>query len=193
VIWEQKIVLPSDAGLQGADYRLCFRYLPLPQCCFDIQAKPFILVDGGKIPLTDVCDEDKGCGHLYAATFHGAGTVNVQIVLPEDGMGDGNDLLIDNISMVKIVPVPANQLTFSPDAENVANGMFDVTSVIAPGLASTCTWDWELYRGACHRMSWTRHCSHSCNHPLNQINRRVHLPASPSVMGTGSRYCTGSS
>ncbi len=147
VIWSQQIVLPSDAGLKGADYRLCFRYLPLPQCCFDIQAKPILLVNDGRIPLTDVCDEDTGCGHLYAATFHGAGTINLQIVLPEDGKGDGNDLLIDNISMVKIVPVPANLLTFSPDAENVANGMFDVTSVIAPGLASTCTWDWELYRG----------------------------------------------
>ena len=147
VIWEQQIVLPSDAGLEGADYRLCFRYLPLPQCCFDIQAKPYILVNGGRIPLTDDCDEDTGCGHLFAATFHGAGTVSVQIVLPEDGKGDGNDLLIDNISIVKIVPVPANLLTFSPDAENVVNGMFDVTSVIAPGLASTCTWDWELYRG----------------------------------------------
>lgn len=148
VIWSQQITLPSDAGLKGADYRLCFRYLPLPQCCFDIQAKPFILVDGGKIPLTDVCDEDKGCGHIYAATFHGGGTVNVQIILPGDGKGDGNDLLIDNISMVKIVPVPANLLTFSPDAENVANGMFDVTSVAPASLtSSSCTWDWELYRG----------------------------------------------
>ena len=147
VIWSQQIVLPSDAGLKGADYRLCFRYLPLPQCCFDIQAKPYILVNDGRIPLTDVCDEDTGCGHLYAATFHGAGTVNVQIVLPEDGKGDGNDLLIDNISMVKIVPVPFAVVDFTLFAGPLNGGTKDVTlTATSSSLTSpTYTWWWEMW------------------------------------------------
>ena len=146
VIWSQQIVLPSDTGLKGADYRLCFRYLPLPQCCFDIQAKPFILVDGGKIPLTDVCDEDKGCGHIYAATFHGGGTINLQIVLPGDGKGDGNDLLIDNISMVKIVPVPSAVVDFDYSAAGTG-GTKDVTlTANSPNLTSPAyTWWWEMW------------------------------------------------
>jgi hypothetical protein len=147
VIWSQQIVLPSDAGLKGADYRLCFRYLPLPQCCFDIQAKPILLVNDGRIPLTDVCDEDTGCGHLYAATFHGVGTIILQIVLPEDGKGDGNDLLIDNISMVKIVPVPSAVVDFDLHAAGTG-GTKDVTlTANSSSLTSptyTCWWEmWD--------------------------------------------------
>ncbi len=148
VIWSQQIVLPS--GEKEADYHLCFRYLPLPQCCFDIQAKPYVLVNGGKIPLTDPCDEDNGCGRIYAATFHGAGTVNVQIVLPGDGKGDGSDLLIDNISMVKIEKLPLALVQFSLDADPTPGdpSTFDIV-LTAPTalLTSGNTWAWEVWDG----------------------------------------------
>ena len=61
-------------------------------------------------------------------------------------MGDGNDLAIDNISVAQIVKIPSNLLTFSPEATDVVNGMFDVSCNVT-NLASSCTWDWQLYRG----------------------------------------------
>ncbi len=151
VIWSHKFELPSLAGVKEAEYRVCFRYLPLPQCCFDIPARPHAVVEGADGPLTVNSDSDSetGCGRLYVATFHAVpgSTIKLEILLDGNGMGDGNDLLIDNISVAQIVKVPSNLLTFSPDATEVVNGTFDVTSVIANGLASPCTWDWELYQG----------------------------------------------
>lgn len=140
VIWEQTIDLKDNS------YRICFHYLPLPQCCFNVQAKPFILVNGRPLRPTDICDEDTGCGHLYSATFTGGGTVNLQIVLPEGVSGDGNDLLIDNISMVKIVPVPSAVVDFDYSAAGTG-GTKDVTlTANSPSLTSPAyTWWWEMW------------------------------------------------
>lgn len=148
VIWEQKLELPSLAGVKEGEYRLCFRYLPLPQCCFDIQAKPSLVVIGenGPIPLTGVSDVDTGCGHLYSATFHGSGIIKLQIVLPGDGKGDGNDLLIDNISVAKLVNVPAALMAFTV-VENPPTGSTFSATATAP-LALTggaCRWEWVLW------------------------------------------------
>lgn len=140
VIWEQTIDLKDNS------YRICFHYLPLPQCCFNVQAKPFILVNGRPLRPTDICDEDTGCGHLYSTTFTGGGTVNLQIVLPEGVSGDGNDLLIDNISMVKIVPVPSAVVDFDYSAAGTG-GTKDVT-LTANSLSLTSpayTWWWEMW------------------------------------------------
>ena len=147
VIWEQQIPVSETRET----YRICFRYLPLPQCCFDVVAKPTIKVTSGTVTLglTDVSDVDTGCGRLFSATYEAGGlAVNLSIILPQqNAMGDGNDLAIDNISVAKIVKIPSNLLTFSTNATAVVDGNFDVTSVIPTGLDPSCTWDWELYRG----------------------------------------------
>lgn len=146
VIWEQSVVLPSLAGVKESEYRLCFHYLPLPQCCFDIPAKPYILVNGRPISPGDACDEVTDCGHVYSATFKsGPGPVNIQIVLPEDGFGDGNDLLIDNISLVPLGKVPAGLVSFTLVEGPVSGNVYDVTFTAPVGLTTPYTWEWDLY------------------------------------------------
>ena len=146
VIWEQTVVLPSLAGVKESEYRLCFHYLPLPQCCFDIQAKPYVVVNKLPIPSTDSCDEVTDCGHVYSATFKsGSGPVNIQIVLPEEGHGDGNDLLIDNISIVQLGKVPAGLVSFTLLQGAVSGNVYDVTFTAPVGLTTPYTWEWDLY------------------------------------------------
>ena len=145
VIWQQKLDLPS--GDKKSQYRVCFRYLPLPACCFDIPAKPYVVVEGdGAIVSGSEVDVDTGCGHLYSATVEANGAINLQIVLPQNGMGDGNDLLIDNISVAKLVKVPGALLVFgfAPDAAT-----HQVTVTVPAGLTSPpYMWQWEIYTGA---------------------------------------------
>ena len=145
VIWQQKLDLPS--GDKKAQYRVCFRYLPLPACCFDIVAKPSLVVDGdGAIVSGSEQDVDTGCGHLYSATVEAYGPINLQIVLPQDGMGDGNDLLIDNISMAKLVNVPLAALLFTLQAAPGTGGNYDVTLTAPAGLTNPVfTWVWEMW------------------------------------------------
>lgn len=145
VIWEQQLSLHEKG-----DYSICFRYLPLPQCCFDVPAKPFVVANtqSGPIPLTNVSDVDSGCGHLYSATFHFVGDpVTLQIVLPQDGIGDGNDLLIDNISVAQLVNVPFAVVDFSLNAGPL-NGVTKDVTLTATSTSLTSppyTWVWEMW------------------------------------------------
>jgi len=143
VIWQQQIPV-SDTKEK---YRVCFRYLPLPQCCFDVVAKPTIVVTSGLLTLglTDPKDEETGCGRLVSATYEAGGTaVNVSIVLPQQNvMGDGNDLMIDNISVAKLGTVPGALLAFIP-APDAANHQFTLT--VPAGLTHPpYNWDWEMW------------------------------------------------
>jgi len=146
VIWQQKLDL-SSGGDKKSQYRVCFRYLPLPACCFNISAKPYILVDGdGAIVSGSEVDVDTGCGHLYSATIEASGGINLQIVLPQNGLGDGNDLLIDNISVAKLVNVPLAALLFTLQAAPGTGGNYDVTLTAPAGLTSPpFTWVWEMW------------------------------------------------
>ena len=145
VIWQQKLDLSS--GDKKTQYRVCFRYLPLPACCFDIVAKPRLVVDGdGAIVSGSEQDVDTGCGHLYSATVEAYGPINLQIVLPQDGMGDGNDLLIDNISLTRLVNVPLAALLFTLQAAPGTGGNYDVTLTAPAGLTNPVfTWVWEMW------------------------------------------------
>ena len=148
VIWQQKLDLPS--GDKKSQYRVCFRYLPLPACCFDIPAKPHFEVErggGGVIVIGSEQDVDTGCGHLYSATIEATGLFNLQIVLPQNGMGDGNDLIIDNISMAKIGTVPFAVVDFGLMAGALTGGTKDVTlTATSPALTSPpYSWVWEMW------------------------------------------------
>ena len=146
VIWEQHIALP-DQDEKGT-YRICFHYLPLPQCCFDVQSRPVVKVYSGlaSMGLTNVSDVETGCGRLFSATFSGYGAVNLQIILPQqDVMRDGNDLLIDNISLAQLVKVDPSLMTFACDDSPVSGGFYTATATLPPGLtAPPYTWMFEI-------------------------------------------------
>lgn len=149
IIYDQHLDLPKPPTGEKAEYRICFRYLPLPQCCFNIQAKPSVVVQGkgGPIPLTNVSDTDTGCGHQFAATFQApAGSVNLQIILPSDGQGDGNDLMISNVSVAQLVKVPLAALLFTYMAMPGTGNTYDVALTAPAGLTNPpYTWVWELW------------------------------------------------
>ena len=142
-IWQQKIPI-SD---KKEKYRVCFRYLPLPQCCFNVVAKPTILVmQALPLPLTDVQDEDTGCGHLVSATFEAVGSsVNLSIILPQqNAMGDGNDLMIDNISVAKLESVASALVDFKVEGGTAVNSC-DVALLPGGPLPSPSIWEFELW------------------------------------------------
>jgi len=148
-IWGQQINLPAQTGVRISDYRICFHYLPLAQCCFNIVAKPMLMVSGanGGIPLTSVSDVDTGCGHLYSASFSAMpGMTMLHLVLPGDGQGDGNDLMIDNISLVQLEKVPASLLLFNLQETAGSGNTFNVTATAPSGLTHPAySWVWELW------------------------------------------------
>ncbi len=144
VIWEQKIPVSE----RKTKYRVCFRYLPLPQCCFNVVAKPYLTIDGdGSIVSGSETDEDTGCGHLYSATIEAAGSsVLLQINLPQqDAMGDGNDLLIDNISVAEMGKVDPSYLAFALEDQAPTGGTYNCVVTAPAILVAPYIWTWELY------------------------------------------------
>ena len=148
-IWEQTILLPSLPGVEKQEYRICFRYLPLPQCCFNVPAKPVLQVSGPNGPMAVFTnDDDVGCGHLYSATISATPGTQIQlhIKLSGGGKGDGNDLLIDNISLVPLEKMPFALVDFTLFADPVnGDGTKDVTLTAPGGLMAPYTWWWSMY------------------------------------------------
>ena len=144
-IVQEKISLPKpDVGDLG-EYRVCFRYLPLPSCCFNVAPKLTVVVkkaDGTPIAVTNISDAPTGCGNLYSASFKAPqGAVIFEILLAEDAKGDGNDLMIDNVSIRLLPAVPNAARLFNLSAADAGGGNYHIT-LTAPASLTNPPYDW---------------------------------------------------
>jgi hypothetical protein len=109
--WGQGITVET-----GKDYKLCFNAGNLRQCCFNVDPKISIVYNDGfqqkTIGPITVSPNNSPCNWLnYTATIsipaNATPTVNlpINIVLDQSGLGDGNDLAIDNISLIQLKPM----------------------------------------------------------------------------------------
>lgn len=149
VILDQNLSLPKPEKGEEAEYKICFHYLPLPACCFDVVPKLKVVVTkGGGAPatLTNVSDVATGCGHLYSANFKAPqGAANLQILLAEDGRGDGNDLMIDNVSIRQLAAVPTASMMFNLVAAGAGGGNYHITLNAPASLTNPpYNWEWEV-------------------------------------------------
>lgn len=108
VIWEQTIT-----GLDStATYKFCGQFKNLPTCCFDVLPEITINIVGGPlIPATiinvnpnDPCEWQE----IFSTFTPNSSTIKIQIGLNESGNGDGNDLALDDLSLIELpkAPVP---------------------------------------------------------------------------------------
>jgi hypothetical protein len=98
VIWEQNIIIDHDKS-----YKFCANFKNMPQCTFDIVPQIQLEVNGvlyGWQTINtnshDPCDwqQISECFEKIEED-----RLNIKIHLKEDGLGDGNDLAIDDISL----------------------------------------------------------------------------------------------
>ncbi len=149
-IVQEKLSLPKPDAGDLAEYRVCFRYLPLPSCCFNVTPKLTVVVkktDGTPIAVTTISDAPTGCGNLYSASFKAPqGVVIFEILLAEDAKGDGNDLMIDNVSIRQLVAVPNASLMFNLIAADAGGGNYHITLTAPAGLTNPpYNWVWEAW------------------------------------------------
>ncbi len=157
-IVQEKIDLPKPDAGEVAEYRVCFRYLPLPSCCFNVTPKLTVVVkkpDGTPIAMTNVSDAPTGCGNLYSASFKAPqGVVIFEILLAEDAKGDGNDLLIDNVTIQQLPAVPSTVRLFNLNAVDLNNGNYKITLTAPVGLMNPpYNWAWEAWDTATNTLA----------------------------------------
>jgi hypothetical protein len=143
IIWQQKI------NFNGwAQYRFCMDLTPLTQCCFNVTPKLEIKLtyqSGGQtktVLLNQTTTEN--CGIKYAQTIaqwegSDGGTATISITLDETGIGDGNDFILDNITLIELQPIPksiTNSSSVTAGANLTINGNF--TGILPAG--ASCGW-----------------------------------------------------
>lgn len=147
IIWSQTLT-----GLEvDSTYRFCGYFKHLPQCAFDIMPEITVFGDGIiEAPLTTLIDEtdpsDPCSWQLVTFDFTAiTSTATINVSIREDGVGDGNDLAMDDFSVHKIIH---EWLVFALLTENV-NGMTVTASIGA--LTSTddtdygdCDYEWQV-------------------------------------------------
>ncbi|MDC7993892.1 T9SS type A sorting domain-containing protein [Altibacter sp. HG106] len=100
VIWRQSVTLDPEK-----EYRFCANFKNLPQCTFDILPQLTIETSSGYTQtLTVNTDPSDPCDwQMESFCFRGDQRTAIRIRLAEDGLGDGNDLAIDDISVQELV------------------------------------------------------------------------------------------
>lgn len=97
VIWEQSIQIDFEKT-----YKFCANFKDLPQCTFNIKPEIRLEVNGQLFDwITIDTNSDDPCDwQQISECFEGENDVlDIKIHLKEDGLGDGNDLAIDDISL----------------------------------------------------------------------------------------------
>lgn len=129
VVWEQTVSVDK-----WKFYKFCFKAKNLSQRGFDIipmidvklvnsnvtgiQDREIKLIN---VPSCDWVDVEK----RFNLWGHGNGQIKIQIILDQDRHGDGNDLAIDNIALVKLEECPAATANFDIQTFD-KNGYFEI-------------------------------------------------------------------
>lgn len=146
--WEQTI------SVTPGTYKFCGDFKSLLACAFNVSGPRINLtVSGGvhtsttryTITPTSGCNWDR-IERMIAVTGPAdvPTTLTLTITISELLTGDGNDLAMDNFSLVKLDSLPASQVDFSLNINNVLGWNYNVTATPAAPLAGGCTNYWEV-------------------------------------------------
>lgn len=97
VIWQQTVTIDPEKN-----YKFCANFKNMPQCTFDIKPEIRLEVNGQLTDwITIDTNSDDPCDwQQISECFEGDQDVlDIKIHLKEDGLGDGNDLAMDDISL----------------------------------------------------------------------------------------------
>ena len=97
VIWSQSVQIDPEKN-----YKFCANFKNMPQCTFDIKPEIRLEVNGQLYDwiAIDTNSDDPCDWQQISECFDGEQDVlDIKIHLKEDGLGDGNDLAIDDISL----------------------------------------------------------------------------------------------
>ncbi len=144
IVWYQTLNL-----VKGVTYSFCADFKNLNQCGFNIKPKIDISFPSGATSMSNILIDSSGVGcdwQRVQKTFTWSGTLTppyIRISLDESGLGDGNDLAIDNIRLVALSPVPQSELFFTVSITNNTGGSFNMAATLTTPL-NGCTPFWKV-------------------------------------------------
>jgi hypothetical protein len=147
IAWSQTVTV-----VQGKTYKFCADMKNLPQCSFDVKPKVDVVFSVPGFDLNDVivnvpagaCNWQNVSQVITIPGNSGNLALTIRILLDEVTAGDGNDLAIDNITVVEIAPVPQADVLFNVAFTNVTASSFGISATPVAPLGRNCGFYWEV-------------------------------------------------
>lgn len=100
MVWKKSLNLDPEK-----EYRFCANFKNMPQCTFDILPQIEIITNTGysETATINVDPNDPCAWQTVSFCFRGDEDMDFSITLKEDGLGDGNDLAIDDIAVSELI------------------------------------------------------------------------------------------
>ncbi len=144
IIWQQTL-----SNLQvDSNYKFCAYLKNLPACCFDLLPKVRIEVGSLNSNWITINTSADACSWQQVNYNFTATTTSetIRIVLEETGVGDGNDLAIDDIGLFKL-PKPTIQTIVAITGNQISASYGTNISNVDDILPSPeCGWYWVVGR-----------------------------------------------
>ncbi len=145
VIWEQTFNNLDTSK----EYKFCAYFKNMPQCTFDIL--PEIRIEAGNNNYTTTINTSSDPCDWQAVNFcfyPRRSSVTLRIYLKEEGLGDGNDLAIDDISFFQKEPLPLSITVQHQGETHQVTGSInsiDSTDDALPGDVEICEFEDNYY------------------------------------------------
>jgi hypothetical protein len=116
IVWQQGVTITN-----GKFYKFCVDMKNLPQCGFDVKPKVNVKFTLPGFDITNrvinvpagACNWQSVNQVITAPSGAGTTLLVITITLDETGIGDGNDLALDNFTLVEIPQVPQSDVLFN--------------------------------------------------------------------------------
>ena len=147
IAWYQNVTVE-----RGKIYKFCADMKNLPQCAFDVKPKINVQfsVPGYNISnqVIDVpagnCNWQSVSQVINMPAGTGTFSMNITITLDETGIGDGNDLAIDNIALVEIPQTPQSETLFNINYFDVTATDYSISATPVTPLGRNCGYYWSV-------------------------------------------------
>lgn len=146
VAWQQRI--PVTPGLT---YKFCGDFKMLQACAFEDKRGINVSIVGGSlsdvftksIPFTTGTCNWTSVERTFVVPA-GVNSITISISPLETLPGDGNDIAMDNFTLVQLNPVPSSQTMFGLNPYNVTSTSYNVSANASVALPAGCTHYWEV-------------------------------------------------
>lgn len=151
IIWQQTAPVRG-----GREYRFCANVKNFRQCTFDITPKigvrfsvpPNVLVPSNLPATIDVNTNTGACDWLLIQGIvsppFGSTSLTMAILLDETGLGDGNDLALDDISFQLKSIMDPNYVLLNIATTNIGSGKYTVTATPPVTFPPSYGYFWEV-------------------------------------------------
>lgn len=150
----EAVIFEYMVNVDPGTYRFCMAAKNLPQCAFDVMPIIDVLFEGITGYDLNNLSINTGSGPCVwdeiAHTIevpNGVSSITIKIQLDQSGQGDGNDLALDKIQLIKIEQVSAADVLASINVSDVDDdGSFNVLANPVTGAWASpgCSYSWSV-------------------------------------------------